>query len=66
MIIVKIILYFFTDVDVDRLARARALQFVDLSNNPLPPRIHDDLKTLQKPTISLSDRVKEEWEDLDI
>ncbi|GBP72267.1 Leucine-rich repeat-containing protein 20 [Eumeta japonica] len=54
------------EVDVDRLARSRALEFVDLSNNPIPPRTYDELKQLQHPKISLSEREKEEWEDLDI
>lgn len=53
-------------MDVDRLARSRALEFVDLSDNPLPPRIHDELKQLQQPSVSLSEREKEDWEDLNI
>lgn len=54
------------EVDVDRLARSRALEFVDLSDNPLPPQIHEDLKKITRPSVSLSEREKEEWEDLDI
>jgi hypothetical protein len=53
----------FTEVDVDRLARSRALEYVDLSDNPIPPRMHDELKQLSRPSVSVSEREKEDWEE---
>lgn len=53
----------FTEVDVDRLARSQALEYVDLSDNPIPARTHDDLKQLSRPSVTLSDRQKEDWEE---
>lgn len=54
---------FITEVDVDRLARSRALEYVDLSDNPIPPRMHEELKQLSRPSISVSERQKEDWEE---
>ncbi|CAG4926224.1 unnamed protein product [Colias eurytheme] len=51
------------EVDVDRLARSRALEYVDLSDNPIPPRTHDELKQITHPRISISERQKEDWEE---
>ncbi|XP_063547796.1 leucine-rich repeat-containing protein 57 isoform X2 [Cydia strobilella] len=51
------------EVDVDRLGRSRALEYVDLSDNPLPPRVHDELKQLSRPSVAVSERVKEDWEE---
>ncbi|XP_072935161.1 leucine-rich repeat-containing protein 20 isoform X1 [Epargyreus clarus] len=51
------------EVDVDRLARSRALEYVDLSDNPIPPRTYEELKQLSRPTISISEREKEDWEE---
>lgn len=56
----------FTEVDVNRLTRSRALEYVDLSDNPVPPRTHEELKKLSRPTVSVSEREKEDWEDLDL
>lgn len=50
-------------MDVDRLARSRALEYVDLSENPIPPRTYEELKQLTRPTISISERGKEDWEE---
>ena len=55
--------FLFTEIDVDRLARSRALEYVDLSENPIPPRTHDELKQLTRPTVSVSERQKEDWEE---
>ncbi|XP_026764077.1 leucine-rich repeat-containing protein 57 isoform X2 [Galleria mellonella] len=51
------------EVDVDRLARSRALEYVDLSDNPIPPRTHDELKQLTRPSVTVSEREKEDWEE---
>lgn len=48
---------------MDRLARSRALEYVDLSDNPIPPRTHEALKQLSRPSISISERQKEDWEE---
>lgn len=50
-------------MDVDRLARSRALEYVDLSDNPIPPRMHEELKQLSRPSVSVSEREKEDWEE---
>lgn len=52
-----------TEIDVDRLARSRALEYVDLSDNPIPPRMHDELKQLTRPAVTVSERQKEDWEE---
>lgn len=54
---------FITEVDVDRLSRSRALEYIDLTDNPLPPRTHDALKQLSQPSVSVSERQKEDWEE---
>ncbi|KPJ17516.1 Leucine-rich repeat-containing protein 20 [Papilio machaon] len=51
------------EVDVDRLARSRALEYVDLSDNPIPPRVQAELKQLSRPSVSISEREKEDWEE---
>lgn len=56
----------FTEVDVNRLTRSRALEYVDLSDNPIPPRTYDELKKLSRPSVSVSEREKEDWEDFDL
>lgn len=53
----------FSEIDVDRLARSRALEYVDLSDNPIPPRTYDELKQLSRPSVSVSERQKEDWEE---
>lgn len=50
-------------MDVDRLARSRALEYVDLSDNPIPPRVQEELKQLSRPSVSISEREKEDWEE---
>lgn len=59
----NILIIFFTEIDVDRLARSRALEYVDLSDNPIPPRTYDELKQLTRPTVAVSERQKEDWEE---
>ncbi|CAH1967279.1 unnamed protein product [Acanthoscelides obtectus] len=54
------------DLDVDCLLSAPCLETVDLTNNPLAPRIHDQLSKITKIRILLSPREKEDWEDLTI
>lgn len=59
----KGIYFFITEIDVDRLARSRSLEYVDLSDNPIPPRTHEELKQLSRPIVSVSEREKEDWEE---
>jgi len=56
----------FADVDVERLRHAPVLEMVDLQANPLPPRLHDLLRTLTGIRIELSPRQIEDWEDLNV
>ncbi|XP_011168013.1 leucine-rich repeat protein soc-2 isoform X1 [Solenopsis invicta] len=57
---------FIIDIDVERLRLAPALEFIDLQANPLPPRLHDLLRTLTRITIELTPRQIEDWEDLNV
>lgn len=56
------------EVDGDEgMIRSDSLELVDLRNNPLTPQCHDRLKSVQfKFRLELSDREKEDWEDLSI
>ncbi|XP_063974210.1 leucine-rich repeat-containing protein 40 isoform X1 [Diachasmimorpha longicaudata] len=55
------------DVDVERLKRAPALEYVDLRENTIPPKIHDLLVVnLGKLKIELTPRQVEDWEDLNV
>ncbi|CAH1109655.1 unnamed protein product [Psylliodes chrysocephalus] len=54
------------DIDVDCLKEAPSLESIDVTNNPLAPRIHEQLSKLTHLRISLSPRQKEDWEDLTI
>ncbi|VVD02235.1 unnamed protein product [Leptidea sinapis] len=51
------------EVDVTRLSRSRALEYVDLSDNPIPPRTYEELQQITQPRISMSERQKEDWEE---
>lgn len=57
---------FILEVDVERLQAAPSLTEVDLQNNPLPPRLHTALKAITAPSIQVSDRETEDWEDLNV
>lgn len=59
-------IFYFLDVEVECLEQAPSLETVDLSNNPLAPRIHEQLSTIKKIQITISPREKEDWEDLTI
>lgn len=54
------------DLDVDCLREAPSLESIDLTNNPLAPRIYDQLSRVSHLQIMLSPREKEDWEDLTI
>ncbi|KAJ8974153.1 hypothetical protein NQ317_003203 [Molorchus minor] len=54
------------DVEVECLKEAPSLEDVDLTNNPIAPRIHEALSSIIRMRISLSPREKEDWEDLTI
>lgn len=58
--------FLFSEVDVDCLQEARSLETVDLTNNPLAPRTHDQLSSISRIRITLTPREKEDWEDLTI
>jgi hypothetical protein len=55
-----------TDVEVERLQGAPALQEVDLRENPLSSRCHDALQPVTTLRIHLSPRQTEDWEDLTV
>lgn len=57
---------FIVDVDIERLKRAPALEYIDLQANPLSPRMHDLLVTLTRIRIDVTPRQVEEWDDLTI
>ncbi|XP_008556864.1 leucine-rich repeat protein soc-2 isoform X1 [Microplitis demolitor] len=54
------------DVDVERLKNAPSLEFIDLCDNTIPPKIYDLLKDLNSIKIELTPRQLEEWEDLTV
>ncbi|XP_015605808.1 leucine-rich repeat protein soc-2 isoform X2 [Cephus cinctus] len=54
------------EVDVERLKLAPALEFVDLQENPLTPRVHDALSSVTLIKIEMTPREAEEWEDLTV
>lgn len=48
------------------MKEAPSLQVVDLTNNPVGPRIHEQLSEITNMNILLTPREKEDWEDLTI
>ena len=53
------------DIDRDEIIASDSLELVDLRHNPLTPMCHDLLKhAVLSFRIELSERVKEDWEDL--
>lgn len=59
-------LLWISEVEVDCLLEAPSLETVDLKNNPLPPKIHEQLSQISKIQVTISAREKEDWEDLTI
>lgn len=57
---------FIADVEIDYLKEAPALETIDLRNNPIAPRIYEELLNISNIRILLSPREKEDWEDLTI
>jgi hypothetical protein len=55
-----------TEVEVEWLQEAPALQEVDLRENPLSSRCHDALQPVTTLRIHLSPRQVEDWEDLTV
>lgn len=55
-----------TDVEVERLQEAPALQEVDLRENPLSSGCHNALQPVTTLRIHLSPRQIEDWEDLTV
>lgn len=62
----KSIFSLIADVEADRLGAAPSLLTVDLRNNPLTIRCHDQLSEITHIEISLTPREREDWEDLTI
>lgn len=58
--------YYISDVDVERIKHAPALEYIDLQANPLTPRMYDLLSTLTRIRVELTPRQVEEWEDLTV
>lgn len=56
----------FADIEVEFMKEAPSLQVVDLTNNPVGPRIHEQLSEITNMNILLTPREKEDWEDLTI
>jgi Leucine-rich repeat (LRR) protein len=55
------------DIDTDEVITSDSLEFVDLRNNPLTPMCHNLLKNANLTfKIEVTEREKEEWEDLTI
>ncbi|GLH14090.1 Leucine-rich repeat protein soc-2 homolog [Gryllus bimaculatus] len=54
------------DVEVERLRVAPSLQEVDLQENPLSPRCHNELSAVTSVQVRLSVREREDWEDLTV
>ncbi|KAJ8969546.1 hypothetical protein NQ314_001698 [Rhamnusium bicolor] len=54
------------DIEIECLQEAPSLESVDLTNNPIAPRIHEQLSNINTIRISVSPREKEDWEDLTI
>lgn len=57
----------FAEVDEDHIIASNSLEYVDMRRNPLTPQCYELLKTARVTFhIELSERMKEEWEDLTI
>lgn len=54
------------DIDIELVANSPSLRRLDLSNNPLGPNCHSKLKALPRPSVTVSEREVEDWEDLTI
>lgn len=56
-----------TDVENDEIIASDSLELVDLRKNPLTPQCLDRLRNARVSFhIELPERVKEDWEDLDV
>ena len=51
---------------MERLQEAPSLVEVDLTDNPVLPEVHEALKAIEAPRVLLSEREKEDWEDLNV
>ncbi|XP_077284137.1 leucine-rich repeat-containing protein 20-like isoform X2 [Arctopsyche grandis] len=54
------------DVDIELVVNSPSLRRLDLTNNPLGPNCHSKLKALPRPSVTVSEREVEDWEDLTI
>jgi len=57
---------YITEVEIDLVRQAPALEALDLTVNPLTARSHDHLATITRVRVLLTPREKEDWEDLTI
>lgn len=64
---IKCVFFLILDVESDEIITSESLELVDLRKNPLTPQCLDRLKHAKVHFhIELPERIKEEWEDLDI
>ncbi|XP_022919584.1 leucine-rich repeat-containing protein 20 isoform X2 [Onthophagus taurus] len=54
------------DVDVEEIKEAPSLIALDLRNNPLTVRCHDQIAQITEIQVDLTPRQREDWEDLNI
>lgn len=54
------------EVEVERIREAPSLVEVDLTDNPVLPDVQQALKAVEGPRVLLSEREKEDWEDLTV
>lgn len=61
------LLFRFTDIETDEIITTESLEYVDLRKNPLTPQCLDRLRGARVSFhIDLPERIKEDWEDLDV
>lgn len=60
-------LFLLADIENDQMIASDSLEVVDLRKNPLTPQCFERLKNARVNFhIELSERIKEDWEDLTI
>lgn len=59
--------FFSTDIESEEIIASDSLELVDLRKNPLTPQCLDRLRNARVSFhIQLPERIKEDWEDLDV
>ncbi|XP_076040233.1 leucine-rich repeat-containing protein 40-like isoform X2 [Oratosquilla oratoria] len=54
------------DVEIEKVKEDKVLEELDLEENPLSPKSHDELSALTKIRVKLTPREIEDWEDLTV